>query len=196
MRAGESRKAAAARLPRRPGEVGTMDPTAGKGALPNDSDSMDLVSQTRSLRRKVTFWRRAAWMILGAAAVFLIVFWNRGETRRRECRASLQHYLELAHSAKLATQRADLIELHWNQFEPPTVGLSPMHFDLIVRNWGTLPKAGERIPLAICRDRHITTLSIGRHLLYATEKGLAITWLDEEAAQEYVEDARRDNRTH
>lgn len=170
-----------------------MDTTPGQPKPAVGGDSMDLVTQTRQLRRKVTFWRRAAWLILGAAAVFVVVFWNRGETRRRECRESLGLYAEIAAEVHLSEQHVDILEAQWNEFEPPLRGSSPMHYDLIARNWMAAPKPGESIPLAVCRDRHITTFSIGRHVLMKTEKGHRIVWLDEDAAEPIVEDARRDN---
>ena len=170
-----------------------MDSTPGNPQRPLDADSMDLVAQTRHLRRKVTFWRRMAWMIFGAAAVFGIVFWNRGETRRRECRDTLEHYAEFAAQAKLGNQRPELLELQWNQFEQPVPGSSPVHYDLILHKWSAVPVPGEKIPLAVCRDRHITTLSIGRHVLMNTDKGYRVVWMNEAEAETILRDARRDN---
>lgn len=158
----------------------------------NDADSRDLIAQTRALRRKVTFWRRTAWLLLGGAIVFGAVFYSRGETRRRECRESLEHYAKMATRFKLAEQHPDILEQQWDEFEQLAGGTSPQHYDLIVRNWAKLPKAGEQIPLAVCRDRHVTSVAIGRHVLMNTVEGHELVWTAEEDAVNIVREARGD----
>lgn len=161
-----------------------------------DGDSMDLVAQTRALRRKVTFWRRTAWLVIGGAIVFGAVFYSRGETRRRECRESLDHYARMATRFNLAEQHPDILEQQWDEFEQLAGGTSPQHYDLIVRNWAKLPKAREQIPLAVCRDRHVTSVAIGRHVLMKTADGHKLVWMAEEDASNIVREARGDKARH
>ncbi|RIK67321.1 MAG: hypothetical protein DCC65_07175 [Planctomycetota bacterium] len=170
-----------------------MSPNAPLDKLPSHNDSMDLVAQTRALNKKVTFWRRMAWLLIGGVVVFGAVLYSRGETRRRECRESLQHYMELAEKYKLSEQHPELLEQQWDQFETPGGGTSALHYDLIVRNWTQIPKAGESIPLAVCRDRHLTSFSIGRHVLMNTTEGYRIVWMKEDDAEHLARQARQDN---
>lgn len=161
---------------------------------PRHGDSMDAVALNRTLSRKVTFWRRAAWLVLGGAAVFGMVFYSRGETRRRECRESLAHYADIAAKVRLFDEDPAILEKQWDQFEQPPNNNSPLHYDLIVRNWIRQPKPGDAVPLAVCRDRHITSLSVGRHVLMNTPNGYKVVWIKDEDALSYLKDARQDNR--
>lgn len=160
-----------------------------------DNDSMDLVAQTRSLQKKVTFWRRLAWLLFGGVVVFGTIFYSRGETRRRECRESLQFYSQLAQKHNLAEQHPEILEQQWNQFEQAPTGTSPLHYDLIVRNWTQVPKDGESIPLAVCRDRHLTSFAIGRHVLMNTTDGYRVVWISEDQAKPLLLQASQDNPT-
>lgn len=153
----------------------------------------EIANEAIALRRKVIFWRRAVWLVLGTAAVFVVVVWNRYETRRRECRETLIAYGEMAKGFDLAHEHASILEQQWQEFEQPPNGQSPRHYDLIVRNWPIIAKEGERVPLAVCADPHLDMFTRGRYVLYSTADGYKVHWLPEEEARPIIEKARADN---
>jgi hypothetical protein len=170
-----------------------MEQTPDKTRTPRLPDSMDLTAQTRSLRRKLVFWRRTAWLLLGGIGIFLAVLLNRGMTHQRECFQSLRHYAELAMKTKLGDQNPEILEQQWQSLEMGTVRISPIHYDLIVANWISRPKPGESQPLAICRDAHFSLMGTHRHVLYRDESGTRIEWMIDESTQHILQEALRDN---
>jgi hypothetical protein len=158
-----------------------------------DSSQREIANDAIALRRKVVFWRRVVWMILGAAAILLTVVWNRYETRRRECRDTLLYNAELAKKVDLAHEHVSILEQQWQMFDIPSKGSSPRHYDLIARNWAVIPAAGEKVPLAVCADAHLDLFTRGRHVLFNTLEGMRVDWLSDEEAQSIVEMARKDN---
>ena len=171
-----------------------MEPAAKPIGQPRVPDTMDLVAQTRSLRRKLTFWRRAAWLILGGGAIFAAVVWNRGESHQRVCYAALDHYARLAIKSKLEDQRPEILEQQWQILDQGDTRISAIHYNLIVKNWLSTPKPGESLNLAVCREPHVTLLSQMRHLLRRTDAGISIEWISDEAAAPIVAEALRDDK--
>ncbi len=169
-----------------PNPTGFHDPAA--------ADGLDLAAETQALRRKVTFWRRSAWLVLGGAALVGFIAWHRGEIRRRECFAALTHFAEVARDSKLSEQHPEILESFWQSFDPAPNGNSAMHYDLIVRNWAATPRPGDSLPLAVCRERHLSTTAKGRHVLMKTADGYEIVWKSEDEVGEIVAEARRDNK--
>jgi len=155
----------------------------------------DLVVETRMLRRKLNFWQRTVWLLLGAVVILGTVVWQRGELRRRECFQSLEYFAKLAHDNQLGRQDPAILEQQWQALEPGMAKLSPIHYDLIVQNWLATPKADEKLPLAVCRESHFLMLSRGRHVLFRDVMGEHIEWDPEDAAADIVAKALKDNRT-
>lgn len=158
-----------------------------------DSNQREIANDAIALRRKVVFWRRVVWMILGTVAILLAVLWNRYETRRRECRDALQYDSELAKKVDLAHEHVNILEQQWQLFDSSSKSNSPRHYDLIAQNWAVIPAAGEKVPLAVCADAHLELFSRGRHVLFNTLEGMRVDWLSDEEAQPIVEMARKDN---
>ncbi len=156
----------------------------------------DLLNETRMLRRRVNFWQRTAWLLLGAAVIVGSVIWQRGELRRRECAKSLSDLATVAFQNKLDHQDRNILEQQWRSIEQSGARLAPVHYDLIVENWMMQPRAGESLPLAVCRETHFLALSRGRNVLLRDDKGLRVEWRSEEAVATLVELAARDNLNH
>ena len=154
----------------------------------------DLLQETRVLKRRVNFWQRTAWLLLGALVIFGTVIWQRGELRRRECSYALHDYGETALKRSLGASATDLLESQWQALEPGNGKVSPSHYDLISKNWQLTPKVGERLPLAVCRETHTLAFSRGRHVLYRAPDGLSIQWLSEQEAEPILREAMADNR--
>lgn len=160
---------------------------------PPGDDSVDLLTQTQSLRRKVIFWRRMVGLVFGLGAVILVVVWNRGETRRRECRVALKEFGALAEREKLAEQDPGILENQWQQLPPADNGISAAHYDLIVHNWIAKLLPAEELPLAVCRDSHMSTFERGRHVLLNTPGGYNVVWMEERLAAKLAAEARKDD---
>ena len=168
------------------------DHRAGADRPPGD-DSVDLLTQTQSLRRKVVFWRRTAGIVLTTAALILIVAWNRGEVRRRECFDALKQLTTTAQRVKLTEQDPGILEDQWRQFATSEGGFTAAHYNLIVHNWAARLLPGEDLPLAVCRESHLSTFSRGRHVLHKTAGGLKIIWMDEKVANNLALEAQKDD---
>ena len=153
-------------------------------------DSIDLVAQTRSLRRKMIFWRRIAWLLLGGIGIFALILWQRGELHRRACRTALAYYYAEAEKINLGSLPLETIETDWRALKAPPELMSPHHYNLIARNWRTQPAAGEKLPLAVCRDAHAVLFWQDRHVLYS---GGGIEWISESRVHEIVQAALRDD---
>ena len=154
----------------------------------------DLLNETRALQRRVSFWQRTAWMLLGTLVIFATVIWQRGELRRRECAYSLMYYADEAQRDKLGTTSNEMLETQWQSLDPGSAKLAPNHYDLIVKNWQVAPKSGESLPLAVCRESHFLAVSRGRHVLLRETGGFRVEWYSEERAEPIVREAAADNR--
>jgi hypothetical protein len=152
---------------------------------------MDLVAATRSLRRRVAFWRRAVWLLLGAAVIFAAILWNRGESHRRECYKSLDHFAKLAQHMRLSEAYRGFVEQQWQTLDPGNVRIGAIHYALITNNWLLRVQPGESIPLAVCREPHASLFGKSRHVLFRETTGDRIEWMDDEQAQPYAVMAAR-----
>jgi len=161
---------------------------------PSDG-SGDLIAETRSLRRRVEFWQRAVWLIVGAVVIVATVIWQRGEIRRRECYQSLESYAEEASRRRLSEQHPTIFEQQWQNLEKGQAKFSPFHYDLIVENWRINAKPGEVLPLAVCRDSHLLMFMQGRNVLLRDAEAVRVEWRSELAAAEIVAKAAADNRS-
>ena len=157
----------------------------------------DLLNETRVLQRRVNFWQRTVWLLLGTVVVFGTVIWQRGELRRKQCRLSLQRYAQVAKANQLESQNSAILEQQWQQLIDEGIEKVPsIHYDLIVKNWHQTPKPGEMLPLAVCREPHFMAMSRGRHVLYRDVDGFRVEWRSEERAEPIVLEAAADNHTH
>jgi hypothetical protein len=166
-------------------------PPAG-GQMP--SDSMDLVTEARSLRRRLVFWRRTAWLALGIAGIVLLLMWQRGQQHQRSCRQSLEGHFREAQRRDLKRFPPELLEQEWRQM-PPTGGevLSAHHYNLIVRNWHTTPVPGEPLPMVVCDAPHAAIPFGRRNVLFYDGQTVTVQWLTESAAEPIIQAALRDD---
>lgn len=153
---------------------------------PRPDDLLDLRAQSQMLRRKMLFWQRIAWLLVGLVVVSIVVVWQRSEIRRRDCRLALEHYAKLAHEQELRLEPEALLEVQWQHLDQGSVHLSPSHYKLFVQNWLRVPSSDEPVPLVICADPHSTLLGKGRHVLYYGPNGYRIEWLPEKQAVELL----------
>lgn len=164
--------------------------TADDGAMD------DLLNETRMLRRRVNFWQRTAWLLLGGVVIVGTVIWQRGELRRRECAKSLHDLAVNAFQNKIEHQNRTILEQQWLTTDHSNTTFEPIHYDLVVENWVIQPKPGETLPLAVCRETHFLAFSRGRNVLLRDDKGLRVEWRSDEAAAAIVQLAARDNVNH
>ena len=158
---------------------------------PRVDEPIDPNSQARALRRRLTFWRRTAWLLFGIGVLVFVVTWHRGTVRRRECRQSLEWYARQAADSKLDQAPSEVLESHWRRLSKGEVNLSAGHYALIVQNWLQTPPPGESLPLAACRDPHVAIFTRGLHVLFRDENGTYIEWLAEDEAAPILARLRR-----
>lgn len=168
------------------------EPTT-RATRPTD-DSMDVVAEARSLRRRLLFWKRAAYLLLGLALVIAVVLGNRTTIRCRECEQALTHYAELVSKARLEQQPPEVVVSVWADLDPGEVALSPGHYALFVQNWFQPPGPEETRPLAMCGDSHVRLLNRGRHVLYRDAQRTFVRWVDEDEAQRLLKQIPRIGR--
>ncbi|MBN2561362.1 MAG: hypothetical protein JXQ75_10580 [Phycisphaerae bacterium] len=162
----------------------------------HDDDSIAFYVEAQGLRRKLIFWRRAAWLLLGIALLISVVVWQRTTVRCRECRRALQHYAEMAHTHHLDQEPAEVLESQWQNFAKGPADLSAAHYALIVQNWLQTPPPGESLPLAICRDSHVGFFTRSRHVLFRDDAGrYTIKTLTEDEASPILAQIRQDDRS-
>ena len=150
--------------------------------------------ESRTLRRKLVFWRRVAWSCIGIVLVIVMVLWQRGNARQQECRAALEHYAGFAQSGELASTSPALLRAQWdNQQGEATLHVSPSQYRLITGNWGIAPEPGKRIPLAVRRNALSLLFTKGRHVLFRDEDGYHVEWLSESEARPIVAQAIASN---
>jgi hypothetical protein len=173
----------------------TMAQNEGELRLPESEDEPDVLAESRSLQRKLVFWRRAAGLLVGIAVVVLIVFWQRAELRRRTCADSLAYYAKLAQKAHLEKQPPGLLDAQWQSLDQmagaESKPVSPKHYSLIVENWGQTPRPGESLPLAVCNHTHLGLFAQGRNVLFRDADGYHVEWLSEDRAAPILAAARR-----
>lgn len=158
------------------------------------TDSMDLVSQARSLRRKMVFWRRTAWLALGMAGIVLIILWQRGQQHRHVCEQSLRAYFREAQRLDLAKHPPELLEEEWRRINPPGGEMiSAHHYNLIVRNWHTKPVAGELLPMAVCGESHASIPRACRNVLMYDGQQVKVFWMAHASLNEIIKSAERDD---
>lgn len=158
------------------------------------SDSMDLVSQARSLRRKLVFWRRTAWLALGMAGIVLIILWQRGQQHRHACEQSIRAYFREAQRLDLTKHPPELLEEEWRRITPPGGEMiSAHHYNLIVRNWHTTSVAGELLPMVVCGMPHASLPRACRNVLMYDGQQMKVYWMADASLNEIVKSAERDD---
>ena len=162
--------------------MSARDQTEHGGGGRHQGERLSPESESRRLRRRLTFWRSTAWLLAGVVVIAGFVAWERGNIRRRDCRVALLHYAKLAESSRLAAEPPELLELEWQHLDAGSMHLSPSHYVLLVPNWPRAPHGEERSPLAICVDPHSLLFTRGRHVLYRDAEGYHVEWLSEEQA--------------
>jgi hypothetical protein len=170
-----------------------MKPDKARQPASLSNDELTLAAASRSLQRKLAFWRRAVWSVLGIVLIFAVVLWNRAGTHRRNCSGALEHYAQLAQDAHLEKESEQILKAQWQDLDrhsdaKPRV-FPPSHYTLLVENWGQVPKEGESIPLAVCSSPHMLLFSYGRHVLYRDAKGFHVEWGDEEKVRPLIRKA-------
>ena len=167
-----------------------MIQTEGGPRVAEGDDELDVIARSRTLQRKLVFWRRTAGLLFGLALVVLMVLWQRAELHRKACQDSLTRYAKLAQEAHLEDQPSRLLEAQWEGLgQEPGKDLrsfSPQHYSLIIENWGQKPLPGESLPLAVCRDPHLVLFAQGRYVLFLDSNGYRVEWLSEEQAAPIV----------
>lgn len=159
-----------------------------------NSDSMDMVSQARSLRRKVVFWRRMAWLALSMAGIVLIILWQRGQQHQHVCEQSMRAYFREALRRDLAKLPRELLEEEWRRLPPPGGEMiTAQHYNLIVRNWHTTPIAGEPVPMAVCATPHASIPRACRNVLMYDGQQVKVFWMADASLNEIVKSAERDD---
>jgi hypothetical protein len=159
----------------------------------NTEDAEQLVAEARSLRRRLLFWKRLGFFVLGLALFLAFLSWQRTTIRCRECVEALQRYTGMAQQARLETSVAETLQSQWEHFARGPVKLDAAHYLLIPENWRQIPAAGESLPLAICRDSHVSFIARGRYVLYRdAQSHITIKWLSEEEAAPILARAKRE----
>lgn len=161
--------------------------------MPRSVNELEAIAASRSLQRKLTFWRRMAWSLAGVAAICAAVLWSRSANHRHNCAAALEDYAQLAQDAHLEREAEQILREQWKNLHRQGGGklrpFLPSHYSLIVENWGQIPQAGESLPLAVCSSPHLVLFSYGRHVLYRDADGFHVKWVAEETAAPIVANA-------
>lgn len=144
-------------------------------------------ADAKELRRKLKFWRSAAWTILGLAAVVVVVVYQRAETRREQSRLALEQYAQSALDAGLSKEPPELIELQWQRLPSCSPAFGPGSYIPVVQNWLRTPEKGKLLPMAISRSPLSVLFSTGRHVLYRDENGFRVEWVSEQDAAPILE---------
>lgn len=147
----------------------------------------DELVESRTLRRKLIFWRRVAGSSIGIVLVIVMVLWQRGHARQQECRMALEYYAQFAQSGELAGTSPALLRAQWDNLRGEAVfRVSPSQYRLIIENWGITPTPGKQIPLAVRRNALSLLYTKGRHVLFRDENGYHVEWLSENEARPIV----------
>ena len=149
-------------------------------ALPGASGNIaeSVASEAKFQRRKAAFWRRLVSLLIGLAIVVGVALWQRERSVLHQCETSLAAYSKAATATQLEMQPKELLEAGWRELKADTSNATS-HYDVLVRNWLRRPGAGEAIPIAICRESHGRLTGGGRFVLYRTEAGDEVRWVDE-----------------
>lgn len=170
------------------------------GIGPKDADEEStLVAESRSLQRKLKFWRRAAWLLVGMVLVVAAMAWKRADTHRHNCCLALERCADLAQAAQLDKEPPTLVKEQWrglgrDSIKGPAAAFRPDHYLLIIQNWGQAPMPGESLPLAVCSSPHLVLFSYGRHVLVRDTDGYHVVWYDENRAAPIVSMAREEEQ--
>lgn len=162
-----------------PGESMASDEPVG--ATPSLYDSV-------AARRRAAFWRRLFGILLGLLLVLGVVVWQRANSLAAQCRNALHAYADAATAQGLAARPPSLIAAEWANMDT-LENLPARHYHVIAPNWLVAPAPGQAVPLAVCRDPHSRLLESGRHVLFQTEDGPEVRWIDEEHAGRLAEAA-------
>jgi len=161
----------------------------GEGIEPRDLKGIGSEARSRQLRR--IFWRRAAWLVVGLAAV-VVVFWLQlGQGHRAACGTALQQYARLAHDSNLASTPSQILVQQWAGLRTEKIDFPSAHFALITYNWPLSAKGDEKLPLAVCATPHRILFQRGRHVLFRTGTGEKIEWLTGREAEEIFRSAEK-----
>jgi len=147
----------------------------------------DAIAEARALRRQAGFWKRMAWLGVCAAAVVVVVLWQRGSDHRARCRQSLEQYGKLARESKLSAVPAELREAQWRSLKSEVAPFDAGHYRILKDQWGRLPDAEERSVLAVCGHSHLALLTRGRYVLIRDADGDHVEWLPEAEASTLLE---------
>lgn len=138
------------------------------------------------LRRKLAFWRRAAWLLLGVLVLVSVLAWQRMAIRHRECRQAFEQYAGQVEAMFPSHAPAEVLESQWRQLDQGATNIFPQHYALVPRNWRRTPGENESLPMAVCRESHLSITGRGRHVLFCGEDGLYIEWLTEDEVASIV----------
>jgi len=155
-------------------------------------DLIALSAEAQIRRRRRSFWRRVGWPMVGVVVVVVVVFWQWGLSRREACRQALKRYARLAEEEDLGTLPPQLLYQQWRSLPLGSAHQPASHYLLVTGNWLLSPGAGEKLPLAVCREPHWVLFVRGRHVLYRTADGEHIEWVPEERVAAIVEEATKD----
>jgi hypothetical protein len=147
----------------------------------------ETIAEAQALRRQVGFWRRMAWLLVCAAAVVIVVFWQRGSTHRAKCRGSLEQYARLARESKLSAVPAEFRETQWHSLKSESAVFGAGHYHILSDQWGRSPGPNERLILAVCGHSHFALLTTGRHVLVHDAEGDHVEWWPEAEASALLE---------
>jgi len=147
----------------------------------------ETIAEAQALRRQVGFWRRMAWLLVFAAVVVIVVFWQRGSDHRAKCRESLEQYARLARDSKLSAVPAEFRETQWRSLKSEAAVFGIGHYRILSGHWGSSPGPTERLTLAVCEHSHLAPLTSGRHVLVRDADGDHVEWWSEAEASALLE---------
>lgn len=164
---------------------------AGHAQRVEAHDPRGLDSEARSRRLRRIFWRRAAGLLLGLAAVVVAFAWQVSQTRRTACRTTLEQFARLADESNLASAPSQILGQQWRGLRTDKASFPSSHFALIIFNWPLSVKGDEALPLAVCESPHGLLFGRGRHVLYRIADGEKIEWLVGDEAEKIFQSAEK-----
>ncbi|HWL93060.1 MAG TPA: hypothetical protein VNT79_05970 [Phycisphaerae bacterium] len=157
--------------------------------LDSMTDATPVANQeAMALRRKVQFWRRAAWLMGGLVVLVVIVAAQRSESSRIECIESLQLYTVKAADHKLEETAPELVAVVWEGLVVLGASQNADHYAVIGGNWSRVASDAS-FPVAICRHPHVSLFGRGRNVLYKEGEEFTTGWLTESAAAPILREA-------
>ncbi len=140
-----------------------------------------VANEARFQRRKSGFRRRLISVLIGLTLVVGIALWQRERSVLQQCESSLAAYGRAASATQLDLQPKELIEANWLELDVDASHANS-HYEVLVRNWLRRPAAGDAIPIAMCAEAHSRLTGGGRFVLFRTEAGDLVRWVDEDEA--------------